>query len=147
MPLPPSDACPPDGAVLARLLARHFRWDGWETLIVQNGYTIDRPRHTRHPRFPDIIYPIDYGYLNLTRSTDGEAIDLFVGSAANGLVALLLTHDYRRGDREVKLLYNCTPEEIYLVNGFINFDRTLMAGWLVLRYPMQALWDGAGASP
>ncbi len=65
---------------------------------------------------------------------------MFVGSAKNGLVGTLLTHDRGRGDREFKLLYHCTPEEIYLVHGFVNFDRRLMEGVLVLRYPMQQLW-------
>ena len=67
-------------------------------------------------------------------------MDVFVGSANNGLVGLLMTIDHGRGDREVKLLYNCTPEEIYLANGFINFDRTRMEGTLVLRRPLQELW-------
>ena len=64
---------------------------------------------------------------------------MFVGSAHNGLVGLLLTSDFRKGDREVKLLCDCTPEEIYLANGFINFDRTLMEGTLVLRHPLHTL--------
>jgi hypothetical protein len=34
---------------------------------------------------------------------------------------------------------HCTPEEIYLVNGFINFDRTLLEGTLTLRRPMHGL--------
>ncbi|RMF54284.1 MAG: hypothetical protein D6746_14540 [Bacteroidetes bacterium] len=125
---------------LLPLLHRRFHWSAWEALIRCQGYTLDRPRRASHPRYPEIIYPIDYGYINGTLGTDGEAIDLFVGTVDLGLVGLLLTHDYRRHDRECKLLYNCSPEEIYLVNGFINFDRTLMEGWLVLRHPMHRLW-------
>ena len=120
--------------------AQHFRWAAWEKLIGQNGITIDRPYRSRHPRFPEIIYPLDYGYINGTRGTDGEEVDVFVGSGTGGLTALLLTTDHRRGDREFKLLWGCTPEEIYLAHGFINFDRTLMDGLLVLRHPMQELW-------
>ena len=125
---------------LRDLAAGQFDWDGWEALIVQNGLTIDRPYRSRHPEFSDIIYPMNYGYINATTSTDGHEVDVFVGSADNGLVGLLMTTDYGRGDREVKLLYNCTPEEIYLANGFINFDRTRMEGTLVLRRPMHELW-------
>ncbi len=123
-----------------RRIADRFDWDGWEALIARNGYTLDRPYGSAHPRFPDIRYPIDYGYLPDTLGSDGEEVDLFVGSARNGLVALILTHDYRRGDRECKLIYDCTPEEIYLVNGFINYDCSLMEGRLVMRRPMRELW-------
>ncbi len=122
------------------LVAGQFDWDGWEALIAQNGLTIDRPYRSRHPDFADIIYPMNYGYVNNTTSTDGHEVDIFVGSADNGLVGLLMTTDYGRGDREVKLLFDCTPEEIYLANGFINFDRTRMEGTLVLRCPMHDLW-------
>lgn len=125
---------------LRALVARHFRWAAWEALIRRNGITLDRPYRTAHPDYPDIIYPLDYGYVNGTTSTDGDEVDVFVGSAETGLVGLILTTDHRRGDREAKLLYGCTPEEVYLVNGFINFDRTKMEGVLVLRRPLHELW-------
>ena len=127
-------------AFTSDLVAQHFRWAAWERLIRQNGITIDRPYRSRHPRFPEIIYPLDYGYVDGTRGTDGEEVDVFVGSSTDGLTALLLTTDHRRGDREFKLLWDCTPEEVYLAHGFINFDRTLMEGLLVLRRPMHELW-------
>lgn len=116
-----------------------FDWAEWEALIRANGITVDRPRGSGHPQYPDIIYPLDYGYVNGTVSSDGDEVDVFVGSARNGLVGLMVTSDFRRGDREVKLLYDCTPEEIYLANGFINFDRNLMEGRLILRRPMSDL--------
>ena len=125
---------------LGDLVAEHFDWAGWEALILKNGITLDRPYRSPHPKHPEIIYPINYGYVNGTTSSDGDEVDVFVGHASNGLVGLLMTTDYRRGDREIKLLYHCTPEEIYLANGFINFDRRLIEGTLVLRHPMQTLW-------
>ena len=130
-----------DTAVATRdLISRHLDWAGWEAVIKRNGFTIERPYGTAHPRFPDIVYPIDYGYINDTLASDGVEVDLFIGSSTNALVGMMLCVDHRRGDRECKLLWNCTPEEIYLVNGFINFDRSLMEGILVLRHPMRSLW-------
>ncbi|MEM1093885.1 MAG: inorganic diphosphatase [Bacteroidota bacterium] len=118
-------------------------WAAWEQYIETHGYTIDRPQGRAHPAYPHIIYPMDYGFVNHTRGADGEEVDVFVGTARNGLVGGLLTTDYQKGDTEVKLLYRCSPREIYLANGFINYDRTLMEGTLYLRYPMHTLW-GAG---
>ncbi|MGF1465074.1 MAG: hypothetical protein ACFCGT_02975 [Sandaracinaceae bacterium] len=78
--------------------------------------------------------------MNGTTSADGEEVDVFVGTADTGLVAVIHTIDHRKGDEEDKLLWNCTPEEIYLVNGFLNFDRTRMQGTLLMREPLERLW-------
>ncbi|HMB93171.1 MAG TPA: inorganic diphosphatase, partial [Rhodothermales bacterium] len=96
-------------SAFAELVAQHFDWADWEALIGEHGITIDRPYRSHHPHFADIIYPLDYGYVNHTMSSDGDEVDVFVGSAENGLVGLLLTTDHRKGDHEMKLLYHCTP--------------------------------------
>lgn len=109
------------------------------------GIVLDRPRHSVHPAFLDIVYPLDYGYVAGTSSGDGEAVDVFAGSRPDlGLVGLVLTTDRRRGDREVKLLYGTTPAEVYTAHGFLSFDRRLLDSVLVLRQPMRALWTHVG---
>jgi inorganic pyrophosphatase len=123
----------------ADLVTAEFPWLEWEGLISAKGVEIDRPIGSSHPRFADIVYPIDYGFVPGTIGSDGEPVDVFVGTAETGLVGAILTTDYRRGDREVKLLLDCSPEEVYLVNGFINFDQNLMEGRLVLRHDMAAI--------
>lgn len=122
------------------IIPSHFNWAAWEELIEQHGITIDRPRYSFHPDYPEIIYPFNYGYINNTLSTDNEEVDIFCGTATNKIVALIITADFRKGDKEVKLLYNCTPAEIYGVHGFINFAPDLMQGRLVMRRPMHELW-------
>ena len=125
---------------LTELARREIDWERWETLIRRNGITIDRPHGSRHPSHPSIIYPMDYGYVNGTSATDGQDLDVFRGTVRTGLAGAIVSVDHRKGDREFKLLYDCSPEEIYLANGFINFDRSLMEGVLVLRKPMADLW-------
>ncbi|NNE33983.1 MAG: hypothetical protein HKN13_02025 [Rhodothermales bacterium] len=125
---------------LRDMTAAAFPWERWEQLIADNGVSVDRPRGSVHPVHPSIIYPIDYGFIQQTTASDGHEVDVFVGTADSGLVALIITEDFRKSDREFKLLHDCSPEEIYLVNGFINFDRRLMEGELVLRRPMHELW-------
>lgn len=137
----------PDPSVLRRsaaLFTTHFHWAGWTHLIETHGLTIDRPFGEPHPAFPHIVYPLDYGYINNTRSSDGEPVDVFIGSAATGLVGLILTVDYRQHKREAKLLYDCTAPEVYTAHGFINYDRSLLEGVLALRQPMHDLWESAG---
>lgn len=39
---------------------------------------IDRPKNSVHPKYREIIYPINYGYIENTISGDGEEIDVYV---------------------------------------------------------------------
>lgn len=132
---------------LAPTFVAAFPWGRWEALVRRSPVVLDRPRLSRHPAFPDIVYPIDYGYVAGTSSGDGEAVDVFVGAApALGLVGAALTRDHRRGDREVKLLWGTTPAEVYLVHGFLNFAPDHLDGTLALRWPMAELWARAGTT-
>ena len=118
-----------------------FDWEHWEDLIRIRSVVIDRPRNTAHPDHPSIIYPIDYGHLPGTVGGDGDEVDVWSGSGDGGLVGVIITTDHVKKDREVDLLWNCTPGEIYLVNGFINFDRELLEGQLLLRHTMLHQWS------
>ena len=136
------DAPPPLNLQALRSPVReHLRWETWETCISKNGITIERPRTTAHPEHPSVVYPLDYGYVNGTLGTDGDALDIFVGRGTTGLVGAILTTDLRQRDREAKLLYDCTPSDVYTAHGFINYDRRLLKGVLALRRSMTTLWD------
>lgn len=124
---------------LRELADREVNWQRWERLISENGITIERPQGSRHPNHPSIIYPIDYGYVNDTVGADGHELDIFVGSSSTGLVGTMVTVDHRKRDTEYKLIYNSRAEEVYLINGFINFDRELMEGVLILRWDMEKI--------
>ena len=39
---------------------------------------IDRPVGSRHPRYPDMIYPVNYGYVPGVIAGDGQAQDVYV---------------------------------------------------------------------
>lgn len=96
-------------------------WDYLDLLIAESRIVIDRPRGTAHPRYPDVIYPLDYGYLDETHTVDGGGIDLFRGSLHDlSLDAVALTVDLDRRDAEVKLFLGCTEVEIQIVLDFLN---------------------------
>lgn len=40
--------------------------------------TVDRPLGTAHPRHPDILYPVNYGYVPGILAPDGEEQDAYV---------------------------------------------------------------------
>ena len=102
-------------------------WAALDTLVSESEIVIDRPKGSAHPRFPDMIYPLDYGYLKGTSSMDGGGIDVFVGSAGGrspDAVAVIL--DMLKRDSEIKLLLGCTAEEKETVLRFLN-DKMMSA--------------------
>lgn len=78
-----------------------------------SALSIDRPKGSAHPRYPDFFYPLDYGFLAGTTSGDGAGIDVWVGSLPEQRVtALLCTVDLGKRDAEIKLLLGCTRQEM-----------------------------------
>ena len=113
-------------------ISRGF-FDHLDRLVAEAKITIDRPRGHRHPRFSDIIYPLDYGYLAGTHSGDGEGIDVFRGSAnGSGVRGVLLTTDLGKRDVEIKVLIDCTEEEIDAAQRLLR-DQFGIGGQLVRR--------------
>lgn len=39
---------------------------------------MDRPLGSTHPRQPDLVYEVNYGYVPGTRAPDGEPVDAYV---------------------------------------------------------------------
>ena len=84
-----------------------------EELVQASEVVVDRPTGSAHPRIPEAIYPLDYGYLDGTVGGDGDGIDVFVGSTADtGVVAILVIVDPMKRDIEIKLLLDCSTEEV-----------------------------------
>jgi len=82
---------------------------------------VDRPKGSRHPRLHEIVYPLDYGYLEGTTAGDGGGIDLYLGSRrTRGLSAVILTVDTFTRDAEIKLLLGCTKEETRIAFAHLN---------------------------
>jgi len=96
-------------------------WHYLDHLVSTSQVEIDRPKGSAHPRFPDLIYPLDYGYLQGTTTVDGSGIDLFIGSQAGRLLdAVALTVDLEKRDAEIKLLLGCTEAEMQFALDFLN---------------------------
>jgi len=96
-------------------------WEHLDQLVKKCPITIDRPKGSAHPRFPQFVYPLDYGYLEGTTAIDGGGIDVWVGSLEPGnLEALAITVDLDQMDAEIKLLLGCTREEMDTVLNFLN---------------------------
>ncbi|WP_246025324.1 inorganic pyrophosphatase [Saccharopolyspora antimicrobica] len=90
-------------------------------MVAESEVVIDRWSGQAHPRFPDVVYPVDYGHLEDSRSGDGAEVDVFVGSARGaGVVGVLLTADPGKWDVELKVLLDCTAAEVEQARGFCS---------------------------
>lgn len=108
-------------------------WAALDTLIEQSSIVIDRPKGTAHPRYPDFVYPLDYGYLENTSSMDGGGIDVWLGSENERLLdAVMCIVDLTKRDSEIKLLIGCTEQEKELVFQVHN-QTQYMKGILIRR--------------
>lgn len=108
-------------------------WRRLDELLERSEIVIDRPRGSRHPRFPEIVYALDYGYLDGTTSADGEGVDVWLGSdAARRLDAVICTVDLDKRDAEMKLMVGCTAEDRDYIERFYN-SWPDMGGMIVLR--------------
>ena len=109
----------------------HF-WTTLDSLASTCEIEVDRPAGSCHPRYPDLVYPLDYGYLRDTQASDGSEVDCWVvsmeGRAVTGVV---VTIDLHKRDTEAKVLLGCTPDEMQTVEAFHN--RGPMAATLIRR--------------
>jgi inorganic pyrophosphatase len=87
-------------------------WRKLDQLLNAAELRVDRPQDSKHPRYPSLVYPLDYGYLEGTTSADGAGIDVWVGSLPDRRVTgILCTVDRQKRDAEIKLLVGCIPDE------------------------------------
>ena len=100
-------------------------WHFMERLVESTSITIDRKKGSSHPRFKDVTYPVDYGFLEGTCSDDGSGVDVWIGSASTTDVnGCFITVDLVKGDCEVKLVLGCSEEEIRIIKAFHNSGGT-----------------------
>ena len=91
-------------------------WSTIEELVNQSEITIDRPKGSSHPRIPELIYPVDYGYLKGTTSFDGNEVDIWKGTKdAFSIDGVVCTVDLAKKDTEMKILISCTEEEMQMI--------------------------------
>jgi len=83
--------------------------------------TIDRPLGSTHPRHRDIVYPINYGFIEHTTGGDGEEIDVYllgVDVPVKSYSAVIVGVVCREDDDEDKLIaapngISFTADEMY----------------------------------
>ena len=107
-------------------------WDSIDKLVEGSQIVIDRPKGSTHPKYPDTVYPVAYGYLKDTQTMDGGGIDVWVGSEAKKAVGIICTVDLLKRDSEIKILIGCNESETQSIYRFHNASE-FMKGILIRR--------------
>jgi inorganic pyrophosphatase len=106
-------------------------WKAVDALVQESEIVIDRPKGSHHPRYPELVYPVDYGYLKNTTAMDGGGIDVWRGTdTAGNIDAIICTVDLHQKDSEIKILIGCSAAEKALIMDFHNRGE-LMKGLLI----------------
>jgi inorganic pyrophosphatase len=90
-------------------------WVALDQLVSGTRLLIDRPRGSAHPRYPEMIYPLDYGYLDGTKGGDGAGIDVWLGSLGRQVSGVICQVDLLKRDAEIKILLGCSEEDMETV--------------------------------
>lgn len=96
---------------------------------------VDRPLGTTHPHYPDISYPINYGYVEGTFAADGEEQDVYVFGAKEPLLTFegkVIAVWHRFDDSEDKWIVSLNGEALReeVILGDISFQEQFFWGKL-----------------
>ena len=98
-----------------------YFWQKLDTLYLSSGYQITRKKGEGHPRFQNLIYPVDYGYINDTKSFGKDGVSIYAGSGNRyEISALVVAADILIKELDVKVLVGCTEEEVDQGLRFLN---------------------------
>jgi inorganic pyrophosphatase len=87
-------------------------WSRLASAVAAGSLVVDRPKGSAHPEVPELIYPLDYGYVTGLRSGDGDPVDVWMGSLKRRVITgVVCTVDVGKRDLEVKILLGCTRAE------------------------------------
>lgn len=113
-------------------------WSALDALVGESEIVVDRPKGTAHPKYPDFVYKVDYGYLKDTASMDGAGIDVWVGTNGKYVDAVMCIVDLLKRDSEIKILIGCTEEEKAVI--YETHNETPYMKGILIRRPL----DGRG---
>ncbi len=107
-------------------------WDFLDQLVSASLLVIDRPKGSRHPRYSEMIYPFDYGYLEGTSAADGAGIDVWRGTVEKySVTGIICSVDLKKNDTEIKILLGCNQKDVQYILDFMNSE--FMQAWYVPR--------------
>lgn len=97
-----------------------YFWQKLDTFYLSSQFVVTRKKGDQHPEFPNLIYPVTYGYLKDTNEkTNGVSVYRGSGSLYT-ITGLVVAVDILKKTLDVKMLLGCNDEEVEDVLRFLN---------------------------
>ncbi len=98
-----------------------FFWQKIDSIYLSSKFNIAYEKGQAHINFPNLIYPVQYGYLSDLVDEKDLGIAVFKGSANTAKVeSLIIAADILKKDIEPKIIVSCTEEEVENILHFLN---------------------------
>ncbi len=98
-----------------------YFWQKIDTLYFSNRLVIAREKGSTHPKYHNLVYPVDYGYLEDTQNKESDGVPVYKGSMSDFMVTtLVVAADILKKEIDVKLLVGCSPQEEEDILRFLN---------------------------
>ncbi|MDO5082134.1 MAG: hypothetical protein Q4D89_01865 [Arachnia propionica] len=108
----------PDAAELAAWATMSV-WEQLDITVQRHPIVIDRPCGSHHPDFPELVHPVDYGFIDGTVGGDGEGIDIWVADPdSRRVTALFITHDPLKRNAEIKIVLGGGEGDLAAISAF-----------------------------
>lgn len=97
-----------------------YFWQKIDTLLLSSNLTVIRKKGDCHPTFKNLIYPVDYGWLD-GDVADANHISVYMGKESRHIVtAVVIAADILEKTLDVKILAGCNEEETEAVLRYLN---------------------------
>ncbi len=98
-----------------------FFWQKVDTLYFSSKLVISRPKGSTHPKYHNLVYPVDYGYLEDTVNKELEGITVYRGSESiTSIQTMVIAADILKKDIDVKLFVGCSEQDEAEILRFLN---------------------------
>lgn len=97
-----------------------YFWQKLDTFYLSSQFEVIRKKGDHHPDFPNLVYPVTYGYLNDTNGQK-DGVSVYKGSGSlYTITGLIVAVDILKKTLDVKMLIGCNQEETEEVLRFLN---------------------------
>lgn len=115
---------------MEQMLNNAYFWQKLDTLILSLDYNMKRVKGDVHPEYPNLVYPIEYGYLVDPDHDHRVVTKLFKGSMGmRRCDAIIVGVDILQKGMDIKCLVGCTDHEQVQILEFLNqtaFQKTVL---------------------
>ena len=106
-----------------------YFWQKVDTLLMSCTLNIINHKGEHHKKYPDFIYPLDFGYLVSDLNDDSKGIACYIGHEHQFCNSAIVSVDILDGECFVQFLIGCNEQQEEQVLKFLNqseFQKTVI---------------------